>query len=333
MTKRGESGSGESLPVEIDGMAPPPEPAAEPAPPQPAAPVAAVGGEGPNPLDQPRHGSELFVGNLPMNITEDELHEVFVSQGKTVHEVRIPVDPATGYKRQFGFVMFGSPEEAEQVMKSLDGFNLRGNDLRIKPSQSKNKLFIGGLPKEMSSADFESIVREHAVGIETVELVMDSAMGTNKGFGFVTFFNHASAVATKKRFEERMVYFGGVTPNIEFSKGGDGGRGGGGGPDSGGSKSVYIGGLPHGADVTEATLRAMFQEFGEIERIALPQTSNSVKFGFCHFCHSDSAMRAVSAHAYNPFNIAGTVLNIELARAPRRRRERRGGAARSVVDP
>eukprot|EP00215_Chloropicon_roscoffensis_P002455 CAMPEP_0198468994 /NCGR_PEP_ID=MMETSP1456-20131121/10724_1 /TAXON_ID=1461544 ORGANISM="Unidentified sp., Strain RCC1871" /NCGR_SAMPLE_ID=MMETSP1456 /ASSEMBLY_ACC=CAM_ASM_001119 /LENGTH=322 /DNA_ID=CAMNT_0044195321 /DNA_START=27 /DNA_END=991 /DNA_ORIENTATION=- len=171
-----------------------------------------------DPMTLPRHGSEVFVGNLPMYLEDYELTNVFTQHPEasswTIKEVRVPTDPNTGQRRQFGFVMLGSPEEAEKCIKCLEGYNLRGNMLRVKPSQTKNRLFIGGLPKEMQSAEFEQIVRQHGVGIEELELVGDTG-GMNKGFGFATFYNHTAALMTKKRLEE--VVFGTVRPNIEFS--------------------------------------------------------------------------------------------------------------------
>ena len=129
---------------------------------------------------------------------------------------------------------------------------------------------------------------------------MGDTGGMNKGFGFATFYNHTAALMTKKRLEE--VVFGTVRPNIEFSKSqGPGGMGGGGGGMGGGGmggygqsdepRSVYVGGLPAGGSESsaEASLRSLFQGFGEIERIGLPSTTNTIKFGFVHGCSPHAA--------------------------------------------
>ena len=45
----------------------------------------------------------IYVGNLPYEVTEQEVNEVFSEYG-TVKRVTIPVDRETGKVRGFGFV-------------------------------------------------------------------------------------------------------------------------------------------------------------------------------------------------------------------------------------
>ncbi len=64
-------------------------------------------------------GRKLYVGNLPYQIGEAELQELF-SQAGSVESVRVMRDMATGRARGFAFVEMATDEEAE---KAANQFN------------------------------------------------------------------------------------------------------------------------------------------------------------------------------------------------------------------
>ena len=72
---------------------------------------------------------KLYVGNIDYTATESELAEHFSSQGNVV-SVNIPVNRYNGKTRGFGFVTFGSREEAEQAM-SLHGTEFKGRQIQV----------------------------------------------------------------------------------------------------------------------------------------------------------------------------------------------------------
>lgn len=63
---------------------------------------------------------KLYVGNLSYKATEDDLKDLFKEFG-TVIEVNLITDRATGKSRGFGFVEFGSDDEANRAVNSLNG--------------------------------------------------------------------------------------------------------------------------------------------------------------------------------------------------------------------
>ncbi|KAK7004926.1 ras GTPase-activating protein-binding protein 2 [Biomphalaria glabrata] len=71
-----------------------------------------VGGGGSKYADN----QQLFVGNLPLNITEAELKEFFEQYGR-VEELRINTKSGGGKVPNFGFVVFESPEIVQEVLK------------------------------------------------------------------------------------------------------------------------------------------------------------------------------------------------------------------------
>ena len=81
----------------------------------------------------------LYVGNLPWNLTEDELAEAFGSVGP-VAAARIITDRETGRSRGFGFVEV-SDDDAAKAIETMNGYELKGrklmvNHARPRPEQS-----------------------------------------------------------------------------------------------------------------------------------------------------------------------------------------------------
>ncbi len=63
---------------------------------------------------------KLYVGNLPYQITEDGLKDVFAAIGE-VTSSKIVTDAATGRSRGFGFVEMANDEDAEKAISTLNG--------------------------------------------------------------------------------------------------------------------------------------------------------------------------------------------------------------------
>lgn len=77
----------------------------------------------------------IYVGNLPFTATEDEVRELFAAHGP-VEEVRLMTDRDTGRARGFGFVKMPA-SAAQAAIRSLNGTNLGGRDLRINEAEER----------------------------------------------------------------------------------------------------------------------------------------------------------------------------------------------------
>ncbi len=78
----------------------------------------------------------IYVGNLPYRITEDELRASFEAYG-TVSSVRIVIDRDTGKSKGFGFVEMPGQAEAEDAVKKLDGAMVNGRNLRVNEARPR----------------------------------------------------------------------------------------------------------------------------------------------------------------------------------------------------
>jgi len=73
---------------------------------------------------------KIYVGNLPYDVTEDELRQEFASFGE-VTSASIPTDRYSGRPRGFAFVEMPTKSEAELAIKSLNGKVIRERTLQV----------------------------------------------------------------------------------------------------------------------------------------------------------------------------------------------------------
>jgi len=87
-------------------------------------------------------GRKLYVGNLPYQIGEAELQELF-SQAGAVESVRVMRDMATGRARGFACVEMATEEDARKATTELDQYQLGGRNLTVNEARPKPERFGG----------------------------------------------------------------------------------------------------------------------------------------------------------------------------------------------
>lgn len=92
--------------------------------------------------------TNIFVGNLSYQTTQDELHSAFSAYGQ-VERVSIVTDRDTGQPRGFAFVEMTEARDAETAISQLNGAELNGralnvNEARPKPAGGGGGGFGGG---------------------------------------------------------------------------------------------------------------------------------------------------------------------------------------------
>ncbi len=78
----------------------------------------------------------IYVGNLPYGLTEDDLKNAFATFGE-VAGVKIIIDQMTGKSKGFGFVEMENDEQAQQAIDSLNGSELSGRNIVVNKSRPK----------------------------------------------------------------------------------------------------------------------------------------------------------------------------------------------------
>ncbi len=82
----------------------------------------------------------IYVGNLPYSVTEDELQGMFAQYGE-VSSVNVITDKMTGQSKGFGFIEMPQASQAQDAIAQLNGKDFNGrkltvNEARPKPARS-----------------------------------------------------------------------------------------------------------------------------------------------------------------------------------------------------
>jgi len=80
--------------------------------------------------------NKLYVGNLPAEVTETELKDLFSPSG-TVKSASIATDRETHQQRGFAFIEMSTDGEAEKAIAALNGSELRGKSITVNVSKPK----------------------------------------------------------------------------------------------------------------------------------------------------------------------------------------------------
>jgi cold-inducible RNA-binding protein len=79
---------------------------------------------------------KLYVGNLPYEIGEAELQELFARAGG-VESVNVVRDQATGRPRGFAFVEMSTDDGAEKAIRELNAMAVGGRQLTVNEARPK----------------------------------------------------------------------------------------------------------------------------------------------------------------------------------------------------
>jgi RNA recognition motif-containing protein len=80
----------------------------------------------------------LYVGNLPYRLTEDQLREAFEAYGQ-VSSCTIIKDKVTGSSKGFGFLEMPERPEAEAAIAGLNGRELMGRKLNVNEARPRTE--------------------------------------------------------------------------------------------------------------------------------------------------------------------------------------------------
>jgi RNA recognition motif-containing protein len=87
--------------------------------------------------------TNLYVGNLPYRLSEDQLKEAFEEYGQ-VSSCTIIKDKVTGSSKGFGFLEMPERSEAEAAITALNGRELMGRKLNVNEARPRTEGGGGG---------------------------------------------------------------------------------------------------------------------------------------------------------------------------------------------
>ncbi|CAA3011314.1 heterogeneous nuclear ribonucleo R [Olea europaea subsp. europaea] len=269
-------------------------------------------------LALPPHGSEVYLGGISQDTSEDDLRHFCESIGE-VMEVRIMKGKDSNENKGYAFVTFRTKELASKAIKELNNTELKGKKLKCSTSQAKHKLFIGNIPKNWGEEDIKKIVNKVGPGVISVELLKDPQNSSrNRGFVFIEYYNHACAEYSRQKMSDSKFKLDDNAPTVSWAD-----------PKNAEStsnsqvKAVYVKNLPK--DTTQDQLKELFEHHGKITKVVLPPAKpghEKSRYGFVHFAERSSAMKALKNT--EKYELNGQVLECSLAK-PQAEQKSSGG--------
>ncbi|XP_073267433.1 heterogeneous nuclear ribonucleoprotein Q isoform X3 [Populus alba] len=126
-------------------------------------------------LARPPHGSEVYIGGIPNDASEEDLRDFCESVGE-VTEVRIMREKDSSENRGFAFVTFGSVDLASTAIGELNNTEFKGKKIKCSTSQAKHRLFLSNIPRSWGEDGLRKIVAEVGPGVTNVQLVKVKAL-------------------------------------------------------------------------------------------------------------------------------------------------------------
>ncbi|CAN8239387.1 unnamed protein product [Cochlearia groenlandica] len=169
--------------------------------------------------------TNVYVKNLPKEITDDELKKTFAKYGDISSSV--VMKDQSGNSRCFGFVNFESPEAAAVAVEKMNGISLgedvlyvgraqkkseREEELRRKFEQERisrfeklqgSNLYLKNLDDSVNDEKLKEMFSEY--GNVTSCKVMMNSQGLSRGFGFVAYSNPEEALRALNEMNGKMI--------------------------------------------------------------------------------------------------------------------------------
>ncbi|XP_065866153.1 heterogeneous nuclear ribonucleoprotein Q-like isoform X2 [Euphorbia lathyris] len=258
-------------------------------------------------LSRPPHGSEVYVGGIPLDASEEELR-CFCETAGVVTEVRLMKGKDSNENKGFAFVTFRNVDLASQAIDKLNNTEFKGKRIKCSTSQAKHRLFLGNIPRSWKEEDLKKVVTEVGPGVTAVQLVKDVKTNNNRGFAFIDYYNNACAEYSRQKMMNPKFKLGDNAPTVSWadSKTGDSSA-------SSQVKTIYVKNLPK--DVNQDQLKKLFEHHGKITKVVLPPAKSGQeknRIGFVHFSERSSAMKALKNT--EKYELDGQVLECSLAK-------------------
>ncbi|CAL8242036.1 unnamed protein product [Merluccius merluccius] len=145
---------------------------------------------------------KLFVGNLALDTTQEELSAIFESYGQVV---------SCSVLRQFAFVHLHGDGAAERAIRELNGREFRGRNLVVEESRGRplhsTKVFVGNLSGMCTTEDLQELFQTFGKVLECDKV---------KGYAFVHMENKEDALQAIEALHGTS--FKGRPLSVELSK-------------------------------------------------------------------------------------------------------------------
>lgn len=78
----------------------------------------------------------IYVGNLPFNVEEEDLKKIFEEYGEVI-SAKVITDKFTGRGKGFGFVEMKNDDDAKTAIEELNNAEVGGRNIKVNESQPR----------------------------------------------------------------------------------------------------------------------------------------------------------------------------------------------------
>ena len=78
----------------------------------------------------------IYVGNLPYDVTDADLREIFSQYGE-ISQVNLITDKFSGQSKGFGFVEMEDNSQADAAIKGLNESNVKGRSIKVNQAKPR----------------------------------------------------------------------------------------------------------------------------------------------------------------------------------------------------
>ena len=170
-------------------------------------------------------GHSVYVENLPIPISEQELRDMFGVYGQ-LNRIHINADKKTGKQLGFAFINYVTYQDAQTAIEQLHNSSQGGRQIRCRhakpkvpvgtpkvpkpnqpqssstssslpssasnPTESLRNLYFAGIPLSWTKVELDEVFGRFGTVVES-KILFDLNSGLSKGAGFVKFVDEASA--------------------------------------------------------------------------------------------------------------------------------------------
>ena len=164
------------------------------------------------PIEERINPSNLFIGNLPNDMNEEELFEIFSKFGKIS---MLTIKKLPNNNSQYGKINFENKEDANKAINKMDNYYIRGKNLKVTYFISEEKtdiedincedefvpmLIINNLPKSLDNLDLLKNIFEVYGKIKKCGILNEN----NNKFGVIIYSKDEEAENAKKGMKEKL---------------------------------------------------------------------------------------------------------------------------------
>ncbi|CAN4098216.1 unnamed protein product [Withania somnifera] len=169
--------------------------------------------------DHSQESVKLFVGQLPKQMTEEQLMEMF-EEFAVIDQVNIIKDKTTRASRGCCFLICPSREEADKAITAYHNkLTLPGasSPLQVKYADGElerleHKLFVGMLPKNVSDPEVSALFSQYGTIID-LQILRDSHQASG-GYAFLKYEKKEQAIAAVEALNGKHTMEGATVPLV-----------------------------------------------------------------------------------------------------------------------